>query len=361
MMDLVKPTLETSIVYHKDDVHKIFLVFLLFILAGEFFSAPAITMADSCTLQYLGPTRADLYGRQRMFGSIGWALAMFIVGIILDHSKAFTNHPCGKAGPDERNYSVCFAIYSVLMGCALVVATQFKFNYGDDEQIPLKSMKDQLKTHINKVKKPHYQQYEHQAFENEADEYNQFDEEGDGVYAKSVRNTSANMEQANSNKQSAYKEIDSSETTLQRYMRLFQICKSLKHLSFMLLIWYMGIGVGIVFTFLFWHLQDLGGSPALYGFASVINHLSELAAYFFVHQIVRKYGHLKIFYVGLFGNAIRFIYVSILTEPYWILPFEFIQGITHALVWATATSYFAQSVPEDLRATAQGILQGIFG
>lgn len=33
--------------------------------------------------------------------------------------------------------------------------------------------------------------------------------------------------------------------------------------------------------------------------------------------------------------------------------------MTHALVWATATSYFAQSVPDDLRQTAQGVLQGL--
>ena len=100
-------------------------------------------------------------------------------------------------------------------------------------------------------------------------------------------------------------------------------------------------------------------------------------AYFFVHQIVRKFGHINIFYAGLLGNFARFIYVALLTEPYWILPFEFIQGmkylfikfvfflklffqtgLTHALVWATATSYFTQSIPEDLRSTAQGILQG---
>ena len=28
---------------------------------------------------------------------------------------------------------------------------------------------------------------------------------------------------------------------------------------------WMGCGVGLVFTFLFWHLQDLGGSPTLFG------------------------------------------------------------------------------------------------
>jgi hypothetical protein len=54
--------------------------------------------------------------------------------------------------------------------------------------------------------------------------------------------------------------------------------------------------------------------------------MSELLAYFFVHKIVRKFGHVKIFYAGLLGNFVRFIYVALLTEPYWILPFEFIQG-----------------------------------
>ncbi len=106
-------------------------------------------------------------------------------------------------------------------------------------------------------------------------------------------------------------------------------------------------------------ILKLKGTPALYGFASVINHMSELMAYFFVHQLVQKFGHVKLFYAGLLGNFVRFVYVSLLTEPYWILPFEFIQGVTHALVWATATSFFAQSVPEDLRPTAQGILQAI--
>ena len=33
-MNLLKPTLETSVVYHRDDVQKIFMIFLVFILAG---------------------------------------------------------------------------------------------------------------------------------------------------------------------------------------------------------------------------------------------------------------------------------------------------------------------------------------
>ena len=123
----------SSIAYNVKDIQKVFFLTFLLVTLGEFFSAPAITLADSVVLTYLGDD-TDHYGRQRMFGSIGWGLAMFFVGIALDHSTSFTKHPCTPhAG--ERNYTICFATFSVLMGCALIIATQFKFDYSQEEQV----------------------------------------------------------------------------------------------------------------------------------------------------------------------------------------------------------------------------------
>lgn len=68
-------------------------------------------------------------------------------------------------------------------------------------------------------------------------------------------------------------------------------------------------------------------------------------------------GHVKVLYLGLFGNACRFLYVSWLSSPWWVLPFEFVQGLTHALVWASACSYLTQGIETKNRSTAQGILQ----
>lgn len=51
--DLIKPPYSTK-VYLREDVEEAFLLLLLIIIIGEFFSAPAITLADSCTLNYLG-------------------------------------------------------------------------------------------------------------------------------------------------------------------------------------------------------------------------------------------------------------------------------------------------------------------
>lgn len=129
----VSPAL-SSIVYEKADVQEVFFLLLLLVVIGEFFSAPAITMADTVTLSYLADN-PDNYGKQRMFGSLGWGLAMFFVGVALDQSTSFLNHPCGPHNM-ERNYTICFATFSVLMGCALLAATQFKFLYEDEMQDP---------------------------------------------------------------------------------------------------------------------------------------------------------------------------------------------------------------------------------
>ncbi|PNF24147.1 hypothetical protein B7P43_G00596 [Cryptotermes secundus] len=134
---------------------------------------------------------------------------------------------------------------------------------------------------------------------------------------------------------------------------------NLKCGSFLFVSWFMGFGIGLIFTFLFWHLQDYGGSPTLFGVASVINHISEIFAYFFSFRLIKQIGHVKVLCLGLTGNVLRFLYISWLKNPWWVLPFEFMQGITHAAVWAACCSYIAHNTPQQLRSSAQGVLQGI--
>ncbi|UJR13741.1 hypothetical protein I4U23_000751 [Adineta vaga] len=309
-LSLVKP-LASPILYEKKDVRNVFMVFLLLIIVGEFFSAPAITLADACTLSYLGQD-TELYGRQRMFGSLGWGLAIFIVATILDQSKSLTFHACGTSGPLEKNYTVCFAAFSVCMTFALISASRFEFSYDKNEQIPLRTTNDESK-----------------------------------------RTTKSNIQSTNVNQEEQYQ----ASSTI-KLMQIIQIFMTLKNGTFLFIAWWMGCGVGLVFTFLFWHLQDLGGSSTLFGVASVINHTSELCAYFFLHELIHRFGHIKILYLGLLGNFVRFVYISIISNPWWVLPFEFIQGLTHAAVWATACSYLSQAAPDNLRISCQGVLQG---
>ncbi|KAI2806839.1 Major facilitator super domain-containing protein 6 [Blomia tropicalis] len=323
----------STIVYKLDDVKEVFFLLLLLVLLGEFFSAPALTLADSATLNYLGED-TDKYGQQRMYGSFGWGITMFLVGMALDNSTKFKDHPCGPH-IGERNYVTCFTIFAFLMSCTLLIATKFKF--------------DESPEYTNEI------------------QLNQYDYDTSGP--KPWQNTAPAI-----NVPKEYQEPKKSELVdrmksavfaqrtreLPHWVAVLRSMNDRRRIAFLLVAWFMGFGVGLVFTFLFWHLQDLGGTPTLYGYASVINHISEIGAYFFSINLIKQFGHTKVLCAGLMFNATRFIYISWLDNPWWVLPFELMQGITHAAVWAAVCSYIMTNTAPDLRSSAQGVMQGIY-
>ncbi|XP_033341634.1 major facilitator superfamily domain-containing protein 6 jef isoform X1 [Megalopta genalis] len=330
----VKPVF-SSIVYRLSDIQKTFFLLLLLVIVGEFFAAPAITLADSAVITLLGED-ADRYGHQRMFGSLGWGLAMFFVGIALDHSTAFPEHPCG---PDlrEKNYTICFAIFSVLMGAALITATQINFKY------------DIIVAEPEVVKPPAEPTREEQLQSQLSQQLN----------LPTLQDSSAAVNPKPLPPEGKTKMFAQTMREIPEWVTVLKTFKDVKCASFLFVAWFMGFGIGLIFTFLFWHLQDYGGTPTLFGVASVINHVSEIFAYFFSFKLIRQIGHVKVLCMGLGGNVFRFLYISWLTRPWWVLPFEFIQGITHAAVWAACCSYIAHNTPPQLRTSAQGVLQGI--
>jgi MFS family permease len=105
------------------DTWHTFTYLFLIILIGNLFAAPAQTMANTATLQALGDD-THRYGTQRCFGSIGWGVSAFVVGMLVS-----MNHDSSLAckGLDDINYTPCFYAFGVLMLCAVIVAITFKF------------------------------------------------------------------------------------------------------------------------------------------------------------------------------------------------------------------------------------------
>ncbi|XP_041637922.1 major facilitator superfamily domain-containing protein 6-A isoform X2 [Cheilinus undulatus] len=308
---------EYQIIYNKDQVETIFLLILLVIIVGEFFSAPAVTIVDTVTLHYLGKAR-DRYGLQRMWGSLGWGLAMLLVGIWIDHTHIIVKiDGKGCVVPDFRlhNYQIAFIVFGVLMGVALIVATQFYFEKGAD--------------------------YRHEIPE--------------GVVAEADIPPRALPEPGSSD------QTPISPDTAQEfhYSDLLKLLCSVRYSSILFVAWFMGFGYGFVFTFLYWHLEDLKGTTTLFGVCSVLSHVSELAAYFTSHKFIELVGHVRVLYIGLACNTARYLYISYLQNAWIVLPMEVLQGVTHASVWAACISYLSAAVPPALRTSAQGILQGL--
>ena len=236
----------TVIEYLPEDIESIFLLLLLFVIVGEFFSSPTITLADSATLGYLGKSRMQYYGRQRMFGSLGWGILMLIEGLILDKTQVAKTQCNGEIDKIEKNYFICFGTYAVLITCSFFVATQFQFKYNSEQE--------------------------------------------DATEMTKIKDTKDGKSSYGSVKQDTNQSMTPSDNDPPGVIKVLKMYATIRYGSVLFIAWFSGFGVGLLFTFLYWHLEDLGGPPSLFGIAAVVNHTSEVVAYFF--------SHLVIFYLG---------------------------------------------------------------
>lgn len=234
-----------------------------------------------------------------MFGSLSWAVTLLLVGMALDNATSIAGHPCGPH-QRERSYTVCFIIFSLLMACAFLTATQFRFSYPKSEstggnQALLASTTTNSNTVITTT------------VDGSIIGAGNIDELYASTQPRSIFNTAPPVNapppngQQNGGKEKfefldKWKSAVFAQRTgeLPEWVNVFRQFKNSLHLTYLFITWFLGCGVGIVFTFLFWHLQDVGGTPTLFGICSVINHISEILAYFFSFSFIKRFGHTRV-------------------------------------------------------------------
>nr|VZI46822.1 unnamed protein product [Spirometra erinaceieuropaei] len=299
--------LYSTVVYTQSKINQVFIIAMILMAFGAFFSSPAICLADSAVMLFLEGKGTNLYGRQRMFGSVGWGLAMFFVGIALDQAQSFPDHPCLRPGHREKNYMVSFTVFTVFMSCALLVATQFHFPYdGAEESMYFKVMKDKVaKTLLRRTTKSRGKLVNEddggEEWRGDAQGYTYLEAEQGGTTAATTTNEEILEQQLGIR-------LDRAEV----------------------------------------HHSQAAGLPASDPF------VEDLAA-----TAQTKVRHIKVLYLGLLINVLRFLYISWIGNPWWVLPFEFVHGLTHAGIWAACCSYVAQCFEPQYRISTQGVLQGV--
>lgn len=119
-------TLRNLLKGNEHEMSRIFTMLLVLIVVGEFLEAPSATLADASLLEVLGENR-QFYGRQRLFGSIGFGVCSFIVGVMLEHSR---HTVCGD---EYIDYMICFCAFGIMMFMTLLVTSSFEFHYSDNQ------------------------------------------------------------------------------------------------------------------------------------------------------------------------------------------------------------------------------------
>uniref|UniRef100_A0A8W7K8L3 Major facilitator superfamily associated domain-containing protein n=1 Tax=Anopheles albimanus TaxID=7167 RepID=A0A8W7K8L3_ANOAL len=133
----------------------------------------------------------------------------------------------------------------------------------------------------------------------------------------------------------------------------------------------IGLGTALIWNFLFWHLEDLAKAMEGCGHSTWIKTLQgiimsiqtfggELPFFFLSGWILRKIGHIHAMSLVLLGFGVRFLLYSYLVDPWWVIPIEFMNGITFGLFYATMASYASIVAPPGTEATMQGLVGAVF-
>ncbi|XP_055690284.1 major facilitator superfamily domain-containing protein 6 isoform X2 [Lutzomyia longipalpis] len=137
-------------------------------------------------------------------------------------------------------------------------------------------------------------------------------------------------------------------------------------------LWCVAVGLctALVWNFLFWHLEDLASAhdgnhvewiKTLQGLAMGIQCFGgELPFFFLSGWILKKIGHVHAMSLVLLGFGVRFLLYSTLTNPWWVLPIELLNGITFGIFYSTMASYASIVAPPGTEATLQGLVGAVF-
>ena len=276
----------------------IFLYLLLATIFTTILSCPSLTLADTATVNLLKRNdETHKYGKQRMWGSVGYGSMAFMVG-----SAVSRTHLCppGSARRKDVNYYPCFAMYVVYNIIALVIGSRFEFsNNGKTD-------------------------------------------------------TQETNEGATSIKDDGHQSKNKAESGTRGIIAGLILLTRPRHAMFLVTAFYVGITMGFIRVFLFWHLKDLGGTQILFSIMTAINCVAEVTLYFLSTKLISYLGTVRVLYLGLTCYSIRLFYYASVSNPWTVLPVELLSGITTAAVWAAMMSYVGTHSVKGASVTLQG-------
>ncbi|XP_055373889.1 major facilitator superfamily domain-containing protein 6-B-like [Condylostylus longicornis] len=135
---------------------------------------------------------------------------------------------------------------------------------------------------------------------------------------------------------------------------------------------FAGIFSAVIWNFLLWHLEELsdeitqnecGGNyiKTIEGLCIFVQTcIGEIPVFFLSGYFLKKFGHVNCMHIIIGAFVTRFFYYSILSNPWWVLPIESLNGITYGLMSATMASYANYIAEPGMEATIQGLVGAFF-
>ncbi|KAG6461305.1 hypothetical protein O3G_MSEX012545 [Manduca sexta] len=263
---------------NESQFSQLFWLFFLLMIISWVGQAIIVTFADAICFNLLG-VEVSLYGKQRLWGSVGWGIFSLLTGILIDV----------MSDGAYKNYFIAFIFMLIFLSCDVLV--------------------------------------------------------------------------------SCFLNVKSTKVSMNILADVGTLVSSLPTFVFMLWTISVGLCTGLQWQFLFWLLEDVSASnctgseyiKTLQGLVSAIQtFFGEIPFLFVSGYILKKIGHTHMMNIVLFTFGVRFLLYSCLTNPWWVLPIEMLQGVTFGMFYPTMTSYASIVSPPGTETTVQGVVGAVF-
>nr|XP_023014442.1 major facilitator superfamily domain-containing protein 6-like [Leptinotarsa decemlineata] len=138
------------------------------------------------------------------------------------------------------------------------------------------------------------------------------------------------------------------------------VLKKLELIALFLSCIVLGCAWGFIESFLFWLIDDLGGSKSLMGLTVTIGGIVGIPLLVLSGPIVKKIGHANVIFIGFVFYAIRLLGYSLIYNPWLCLVFEAMESITFGLSFTAAVTYAAKLSTVTTDTSIQGMLGGLY-
>ncbi|KAN0039644.1 hypothetical protein ACTA71_007445 [Dictyostelium dimigraforme] len=318
------------------------------VLANAVFWAPIIPLADSTCYKILGSQFKELYGKQRMYGSIGFCVSAILTGTLINYygtvNVAWINYPIG---------STVLFIFTLFFFNTKQISNQF--NKFDQTTIKLELLlKDQDQNEDNN---------------NNNDDDKEDENVGNNIIIKNEVEEEEENEDNNNllNKNNNNNNLIEEKKKISFLKGVLILVSNPKIAIILFNCIIIATGMSVCNNYLALIITDdryFNSSTSLVGFASILNVTFEIVFFYFGKQLLMKIGIFKLIILSHCALITRVVAYSILlrlkANGWCIVPIELLHGIVFASCWNSGSSIINSNSPPGLEATGQSLFFGVY-
>eukprot|EP00058_Branchiostoma_floridae_P009762 XP_002595250.1 hypothetical protein BRAFLDRAFT_128252 [Branchiostoma floridae] len=119
---------------------------------------------------------------------------------------------------------------------------------------------------------------------------------------------------------------------------------------------FFGMCYGIIWGYIYWHLENIGAGQNVMGVSTVVTAATQVVVFLCANRLFRVISHIAMLHLTLVIFSLCLISYTMLPNPWWVVGVEVFHGFAYAATWCTLVTYTAQAVPPAAISTVEGLL-----